>query len=88
MKSPDLASAPPGARTLGNRRLFTRAATWTLGGAGVSAGHGAWACSACAPLVQARIYDGDFVLNLVLVVSPAVMLALLAWLVHGIGEPR
>jgi hypothetical protein len=50
--------------------------------------HSAWACTACAPLVQARIHDADFWLNLVLVMSPAAVIGLLAWMLHGgEGEP-
>jgi hypothetical protein len=65
--------------------LVLRRRPW-LAIAGLAASPGAWACDACAPLVDARIHDADFLLNLALVILPVAVLGLVAWLVHATGE--
>jgi hypothetical protein len=47
--------------------------------AGLAAAEAAHACSACAPVVRARIHDADFLLNLVFVLLPVAVFGLAAW---------
>ncbi|RZL03435.1 MAG: hypothetical protein EOP36_04880 [Rubrivivax sp.] len=47
---------------------------------------GAWACSRCAPLVRASVFNADFLATLMLIVAPLALIGLVATVLHRWGD--